>query len=82
MQLEDYFGTPQPPTIHDALQASQLDQLSNIKIKHRSDTSPSAFKTHNKKKISKKDFKDQEYRKGNCHLSRIEDLMLLEKTLN
>ena len=40
------------------------------------------FKEKIKKKISKKDFKDQEYRKGNCHLSRIEDLMLLEKTLN
>ena len=56
LQLEDYFGTPQPPTVQSALQASQLDQLSNIKIKHRSDTSPSAFKTHNKKKISKKYF--------------------------
>ena len=56
LQLEDFFGTPQPPTptIANALQASQLDQLSNIKIKHRSDTSPSAYKTHNKKKITKK----------------------------
>ena len=56
LQLEDFFGTPQPPTptIANALQASQLDQLSNIKIKHRSDTSPSAYKTLNKKKITKK----------------------------
>ena len=45
------------------MQASQLDQLSNIKIKHRSDTSPSAFKTHNKKKISKKHFAIKKYNK-------------------
>ena len=63
LQLEDYFGTPQPPTMQSALQASQLDQLSNIKIKHRSDTSPSAFKTHNKKKIIKKHFANKKYNK-------------------
>ena len=45
------------------MQASQLDQLSNIKIKHRSDTSPSAFKTHNKKKIRKKHFANKKYNK-------------------
>merc|ERR1712038_432584 len=63
LQLENYFGTPQPPTLQSAAQASQLDQLSNIKIKHRSDTSPSAFKTHNKKKISKKHFAIKKYNK-------------------
>ena len=65
MKLEDYFGTPEPPTptIANGLQASQLGPLSNIKIKHRSDTSPSAFRTSNKKKIIKKHFSKQKYEK-------------------
>ena len=71
LQLEDYFGTPQPPTIQSALEASQLDQLSNIKIKHRSDTSPSAFKTHNKKKIIKKHFANKKYNKHGHRGSQI-----------
>ena len=65
MKLEDYFGTPQPPTptIANGLQASQLGPLSNIKIKHRSDSSPSAFRTSNKKKIIKKHLSKQKHQK-------------------
>ena len=79
LKLEDYFGTPQPPTIQSALQASQLDQLSNIKIKHRSDTSPSAFKTHNKKKIIKKHFANKKYNKHGKQAKKPIKIRILSK---